>query len=948
MAKVDSVIYAGETLWPGILGHFIIILGFVSALLAGYALLKTVASQNNNKTFTAWKKIGTISFYIHGISVLSVISLLLFLLVNKYYEYNYVFDHANETLPIKYIFSAFWEGQEGSFLLWMFWHVILSFIMFSGKNHFKLPALGVMALIQAFLMSMLLGVYLGPEFKLGSNPFILVRDLFNAPIFAKADYLQLLPPMAKGLNPLLQNYWNIIHPPTMFLGFAGLSVPFCFGIAGLLKKDHKGWMKPAMPWVLSCASILGIGLLMGSAWAYEALSFGGYWAWDPVENSSLVPWLLLVAGLHTHLIAKNTGQSIRSTYIFYFLAFLMIVYSTTLTRSGILGDTSVHAFTEMGLEWQLLAFITFFAFLSIALMGKNWKSIPVTEKEEPLQSKEFWMFIGALVLLFSAFLINFTTSIPVYNKLLDVLGNLMGVENMAKYYKSTPLDPIPHYNKFQIWIAVFIGLLSGCAQFLRFKGLNWQHRKKVFTNKILIHTLIAIVFTFLTKMWIQVNAWQYIILLFSGWFTISSNLDYLITSLKGNLKIGASALSHVGFGLLIIGILASGLNQEIITKNVDFSDEDVKEFANEDLMDNVFLVKESPYYLGPFELTYLSDSMDGFDRYYHINIKRKNQQGAIKEEFNLYPSTIYDRTFKSVVSTNPAIRRYPHQDIFAIIYGLPPSHQGTEASQQAEDSIRYESYLTNLSDEIELSSVKVTIGNIINQVVHDEYNYQVGDLGVSLHAMVRDASGRTWHTYPSLLLRGNLLYNYPGHINELALRIKIDDGELENLFSLNQNIKFDTLEMQRGESINTSAGLLTFNDYNRSPDGKLFNQQEGDIAVSTLLDIKIDDQKVQLEPIYYIRDQGGFNVQAYDPIQHLVLRFIKLDPAKETITLLAGKKVLSDEQFKLMISENAPRDDYIVFQAKLFPGINLFWLGGIFMMLGLGLAIWRRIQESNR
>ena len=131
---------------------------------------------------------------------------------------------------------------------------------------------------------------------------------------------------------------------------------FCFCHCRFWKKDHKGWTKPAIPWAAFSAGILGVGIMMGAAWAYESLTFGGYWAWDPVENASLVPWLVLVAGLHTNLIYSSSGYSLKSTYVFYILSFLLILYSTFLTRSGVLGDTSVHAFTDLGMNFQLVCY----------------------------------------------------------------------------------------------------------------------------------------------------------------------------------------------------------------------------------------------------------------------------------------------------------------------------------------------------------------------------------------------------------------------------------------------------------------------------------------------------------------------------------------------------------------------------------------------------------------
>ena len=154
------------------------------------------------------------------------------------------------------------------------------------------------------------------------------------------------------LNPLLQNYWMVIHPPVLFMGFASTIVPFAFAIAGLWKKKFGEWTKPALPWALFSAAVFGVGIMMGAMWAYESLTFGGYWAWDPVENASLVPWLILVSGIHTLLIYKHTGHSLRATHIFFILVFGFILYSTFLTRTGILGDTSVHAFTDLGMNFQ--------------------------------------------------------------------------------------------------------------------------------------------------------------------------------------------------------------------------------------------------------------------------------------------------------------------------------------------------------------------------------------------------------------------------------------------------------------------------------------------------------------------------------------------------------------------------------------------------------------------
>src|SRR6185295_2442076 len=165
------------------------------------------------------------------------------------------------------------------------------------------------------------------------------------------------------------------------------------------------------------AAILGTGIMMGGAWAYESLTFGGYWAWDPVENASLVPWIILIAGIHTNLVYNKTGRSLRTTFIFYLLAFILVLYSTFLTRSGILGDTSVHAFTDLGMSGQLLIYMASLSIPAIVMLIIFWKKIPTIDKDENVMSREFWIFIGSLVLLISAVQITFTTSIPVWNKI---------------------------------------------------------------------------------------------------------------------------------------------------------------------------------------------------------------------------------------------------------------------------------------------------------------------------------------------------------------------------------------------------------------------------------------------------------------------------------------------------------------------------------------------------
>ena len=192
--------------------------------------------------------------------------------------------------------------------------------------------MAVVALCAAFLLSMTVGLKLGP-LPIGASPFISLADKFpDAPMLQVAGFV---PADGQGLNDLLQNPWMVIHPPTLFVGFTLLMVPFAFAAAGLVTRRYTQWVRPALPWALAGAGILGIGIMMGGYWAYETLSFGGWWAWDPVENASLVPWLFSVAGLHAMIVQKKTSAGHKSALALTVIAFQFVIYSTFLTRSAL-------------------------------------------------------------------------------------------------------------------------------------------------------------------------------------------------------------------------------------------------------------------------------------------------------------------------------------------------------------------------------------------------------------------------------------------------------------------------------------------------------------------------------------------------------------------------------------------------------------------------------------
>ena len=503
----------------GNLGQLSVIIAFVSALVAAFSFYKSVVGNDLQKN--GWQSYAKGAFYIHSAAVLLVVICLYYIVYNHYFEYHYAWSHSSRQLPVYYMISCFWEGQEGSFLLWIFWNVVLGTVILNTNRVWTGSVMTIFALVQGFLTSMILGVVIF-NVKIGSTPFILLRDaMMDAPVFQmNPDFV---PEDGNGLNALLQNYWMVIHPPTLFLGFATTLVPFAYCIAGLWTGRVKEWIRPALPWALFSAMVLGVGILMGAYWAYETLNFGGYWNWDPVENAVYVPWLVLVASYHTMITYRKSSTALKTSVILVVATFILILYSTFLTRSGILGESSVHSFTDLGLSGQLLIYLLAFTVLSVFLIVRRWKEIPTSDQEISTYSREFWIFIGATTLCLMGFQVLLATSFPVYNSIL----NGIGIEsNMA-----LPADQVTYYTKFQMWFAVVLAILSGTGQFFWWRKMDPQKLKDTLMGPILTTLVLSALVMWITN----VTHLPYIVLLVAAVYSVVANAKILWNLKKGRL-----------------------------------------------------------------------------------------------------------------------------------------------------------------------------------------------------------------------------------------------------------------------------------------------------------------------------------------------------------------------------------------------------------------------------
>lgn len=733
--------YIGEHLLPGQIGHFAVVLSLIVSLIAAIAFFKSNAATDPSVK-KSWLKMARIAFLIETIAVITILSSIFYILSHHLFEYEYAWKHSDKTLQFQYILSCLWEGQEGSFLLWTFWHCALGWVIIKTAGKWEAPVMMVVSLAQFCLATMILGLYIG-DFKIGSNPFLLMRNtgIFDgAPMFKDAvtgafrqDYMNFLKD-GSGLNSLLQNYWMVIHPPILFLGFASTIVPFAFAIAGLANKDNT-WTKVATSWASFSAGIFGLGIMMGAAWAYESLTFGGYWAWDPVENASLVPWLVLIAGLHTNLIYKHSGYSLKSTYIFYILTFSLVLYSTYLTRSGVLGDTSVHAFTGADMDVQLISFIFIFLVPALILYFSRAKSLPSIAKEENTYSREFWMFIGSLIVFLSGLIIIGKTSVPVVNKVFHTKI-------------ASPEDPEYSYNQIQVFIAIVIGLLTGVGQYLKYKNTTKQY----FWGKIDVPVVISLALATLISIFIKI---QYdkkgigfqvslYVAMYMAVFAIVANVGYIFRVLKGKLKIAGPSVAHLGFGMILLGVLISSSNKKLLSKNTTGINLFEKS-KDQDPNENITLFKGLKTDMGKYDVTYSDDTLNVKDnkRYFKIDFLEK---GGKHDAFSLYPDVIKNNKGNEGFAANPNAKHYWNKDIFIYTsYWLPAT----------EDTASFRPVDLKVGDTTFYSNGFIILNKVDVNQPNEKVKLQPNELLMALDMTVVSKEGSRYPANPAVVVSGN-------------------------------------------------------------------------------------------------------------------------------------------------------------------------------------------------
>ncbi len=516
------------------LGYGALVLTLVAALWAAIAAVlgggqrrpELVASARNALLVTA------------GLSTLAGI-LLLVLLFSHSFQVRYVYEHVSTYLKPAYVLAAFWAGLEGSQLLWLWMLAIFTAALLLRRptwdRELRPYAMAVLAFTQAFFALLLI---------LMTNPF---------------ELMSTVPVEGVSLNPLLQNFWMVIHPPIIFAAYALWTIPFAYAFAALITGQLDAmWLRGVRRWTLAAWASLGVGILVGAWWAYLELGWGGYWGWDPVENSSLIPWLVGTALVHSAIIQERRDMFRAWNVFLAALTFVLTVFATFVTRSGLI--QSVHAFAQSPIGYYYLAYMLVVLAVTIGLMLARRAELRGAGELGDLLSREFAFLITNLLFLGSAGAVLLGTLWPTFTEAVRGLATTLGSEN---------------YNRFMGPLGLLLVFLVGVCPLVDWRRIDAQR----LLRNMWVQAIVAVAGGFLAVLLGVRELWavlSFAIITFAG-ATIALQLVQGIAArmrsagenvavatwkaVGNNRRRYGGGVIHLGILLLVAGITGSQAHQ---------------------------------------------------------------------------------------------------------------------------------------------------------------------------------------------------------------------------------------------------------------------------------------------------------------------------------------------------------------------------------------------------
>ncbi|MEP7218855.1 MAG: cytochrome c-type biogenesis CcmF C-terminal domain-containing protein [Bacteroidota bacterium] len=705
----------------GLLGSIFLSLSFALAIVAGVSY--TLALRRDENAPSIRFTVGRAGFHSAVIFYMFTVAALMFLVLTLQFQYKYVYEHASTHLSKPLLMASFYAGQEGSFMLWTLLTALISVFVLGYAQRVKYEA-QVMAPLMLVLTLLLLIIIV-------KSPFLTIYEAYPAQNLP----LSFVPPDGKGLNPTLENLWITIHPPILFTGFASMTVPFVFAVAGLLKRDYQRWITISLPWVLFSCMSLGFGIMLGGWWAYETLGWGGFWAWDPVENSSLIPWLCCVGLVHTMLVQKRTGVVslkpgtsdtiggfVKTNFVLAICTFGLILYSTFLTRSGVLGDTSVHSFVDAGnfVYWVLLAIIIIFLVLGFGVLARRWKDLNRVSHSFAMMSRETALGLGSAVILASAVVVLLGTSAPI---IIPIFGG-------AKYR-----IPTEYYNSIHLPLATVLVLLNAISMRMKWKNSE----RNLFFRQMMFAVCLAVVGTIGLAL-LGITDPTYVGLGFGSLLAIIVNMQIGLKVMRGKPGFVGAYVSHTGISLLMLGVIFTSRYTQT---------------------EHIQLVEGKPKSVFDYSMVYL-----GPERIEEEKVDREKYQHRIILVKNGDTSTVLPVTFVSDFNdrkepfAEPGILYRPNRDIYLFATGLEEEGGAPRDTLHKGDKVRvpFDSSITLRFEKFDMSRAasEGKQGVVMEVATKDSTYYLTSyraitsgdytsvpipgtDIGVGMYAMIADS-----------------------------------------------------------------------------------------------------------------------------------------------------------------------------------------------------------------
>ncbi len=691
---------------------------------------------------------GRLAYFFTVAAVFATAGYFLSLILTHQFQYTYVWSYSSRELSTPLLVSTFYAGQEGSFMLWTMYTSLIGIflVLHSRSKGYEPEVMTFFGLIELALLLMLIV----------KNPFLYVWESWPGQVASG-----FVPVNGRGLNPLLQNYWMVIHPQVLFSGFSSMGVPYAYAMAALLKKDYKNWIRPATPWLVLGATILGTGIMMGGFWAYETLGWGGYWGWDPVENSSLVPWLFCVASIHTTLSQRKTGGFARTNLVLAIMCFIMVLYSTFLTRSGVLGETSVHSFVDPGMwaYWLLIGMMVTFTSLSAVLLWIRRKEIPRPAVRQSLYTREMALFIGSTTLVACALLITAGTSSPIITEILH--GTKSAVD--TSYYVATILP-----------LGILIGLLAGVGQLLWWNRASRADFWKTLRTPALLAAGATLVLVFFS-----VREPLVALFVFAAAFSLFANVQVGLKIARGNPKFAGGSVAHIGLAIMFLGFVAS---------------------SKYDRKETLALTQGKPVHSMGYTLTYTGYRAIDKERYaFEVNVE------SGKQRYTVAP-IMYYTSYNDGLMRNPDIANLYTKDFYLAPLSL----------EQKNDSAAVQNVELKRGETKMIGKLRITFVEFDFPVMQKAAMLEGKEVRIGARLLVREGSGKEQPVTPAKIINAGEQRDEAVRIGD-SYEITIAGMHPDREAKENSRVEIAVKDIQAGAHEGSSEGDVLMAEASEKP-----------------------------------------------------------------------------------------------------------------------------------